>query len=146
MPKLLLMYESLPPQYYGGTERIVSYLTEELQRQGHDVTLFASGDSVTAARLVAPGSRALRLENNCIDQIAHHTLMLELVWKEATDFDVIHCHVDYLHFPIFRRLEVPNVTTLHGRLDISDLVGLYQEFCDIPLVSISDAQRQPFQW
>lgn len=109
------------------------------------MTLFASGDSVTAARLVAPCDRALRLDNP-VDRIAHHILMLELVWKNAADFDVVHCHVDYLHFPIFRRLEVPNLTTLHGRLDVPDLVGLYKEFCDIPLVSISDAQRQPLWW
>ncbi|MBW2121975.1 MAG: glycosyltransferase family 4 protein [Deltaproteobacteria bacterium] len=140
------LYESVPPKCYGGTERVVSYLTEELVRQGHDVTLFASGDSVTRARLVAPCTRALRLDEKAIDPLAHHILMLELVWKEAADFDVVHCHVDYLHFPIFRRLEVPNVTTLHGRLDIPDLAGLYKEFRDIPLVSISDAQRKPLWW
>lgn len=140
------LYESVPPKCYGGTERVVSYLTEELVRQGHDVTLFASGDSVTAACLVAPCDRALRLDDRSIDQIAHHILMLELVCKDAANFDVIHCHVDYLHFPIFRRLEVPNLTTLHGRLDVPDLVRLYKEFRDIPLVSISDAQREPLWW
>lgn len=140
------LYESVPPKCYGGTERVVSFLTEELVRQGHDVTLFASGDSVTTARLVAPCDRALRLDNNCIDRTAHHILMMELIWREAADFDVIHCHVDYLHFPMFRRLKVANVTTLHGRLDIPDLVGLYKEFCDMPLVSISDAQREPLCW
>ncbi|MFQ6094184.1 MAG: glycosyltransferase family 4 protein [bacterium] len=140
------LYESVPPKYYGGTERVVSYVTEELVHQGHDVTLFASGDSVTNARLVAPCDRALRLDKNCIDPISHHILMLELVWKEADNFDVIHCHLDSVHFPIFRLLKTPSVTTLHGRLDIPDLVGLYREFCDIPLVSISDAQREPLWW
>src|SRR5688572_3934794 len=105
------LYESVPPKYYGGTERIVSYLTEELVSQGHEVTLFASGDSVTSARLVAPCSRSLRLDTGCVDQIAHHILMLELVAKEAAMFDVVHFHVDYLHFPVSRRLSVPHVTT-----------------------------------
>src|SRR5918999_1766704 len=112
------LYESVPPRLYGGTERVVSHLTEELVRQGHDVTLFASGDSVTKARLVAPCRRSLRLDKNCIDQLAHHVLMLELVAREAATFDVVHFHVDYLHFPLSRRLDVPNVTTLHGRLDL----------------------------
>ena len=137
------LFESVPPKYYGGTERVVSYLTEELVRQGHDVTLFASGDSVTKARLVAACRRALRLDKSCVDQLAHHFLLLELVAQEAAQFDIIHFHCDYLHFPLSRRLNTPHVTTLHGRLDLSDLVPLYREFADVPVVSISDSQREP---
>src|SRR5437899_10416149 len=94
------LYESVPPKYYGGTERVVSYLTEELVRQGHDVTLFASGDSVTSARLIAPCRRSLRLGNGCVDPLPHHLLMLEQVYRESATFDLIHFHVDYLHFPL----------------------------------------------
>jgi glycosyltransferase involved in cell wall biosynthesis len=137
------LYESVPPKYYGGTERVVSYLTEELVRQGHEVTLYASGDSMTKARLVAGCRRSLRLDRKCVDQLAHHVLMLEHLAKDADEYDVIHYHVDYLHFPLSRRLRVPHVTTLHGRLDIPDLAPLYREFGDMPVVSISDAQREP---
>lgn len=137
------LYESVPPKYYGGTERVVSYLTEELVAQGHEVTLFASGDSVTKARLVAPCRRSLRLDENCTDPLAHHLLMLEMVAQRAWEFDLIHYHVDYLHFPLSRRLSRPHVTTLHGRLDIPDLVPLYREFRDMPVISISNAQREP---
>lgn len=137
------LYESVPPKYYGGTERVVSYLTEELVAQGHEVTLFASGDSVTKARLVAPCRRSLRLDKNCIDQLSYHLLMLEMVAQRAREFDIIHYHVDYLHFPLSRRLSTPHVTTLHGRLDIPDLVPLYREFRDMPVISISNAQREP---
>ncbi|GIW53269.1 MAG: glycosyl transferase [Gemmatimonadales bacterium] len=137
------LYESVPPKYYGGTERVVSYLTEELVAQGHDVTLFASGDSVTKAKLVAPCRRSLRLDKNCVDQLSHHMLMLEMVAQRASEFDIIHYHVDYLHFPLSRRISRPHVTTLHGRLDIPDLVPLYREFRDMPVVSISNAQREP---
>jgi glycosyltransferase involved in cell wall biosynthesis len=140
------LYESVPPKYYGGTERVVSYLTEELHRQGYEVTLFASGDSVTSARLVAASRRSLRLDKHCIDQMAHHVLMLEQVFQSAGKFDVIHFHVDYLHFPLSRRQTVTHVTTLHGRLDIPDLEPLYQEFREMPVVSISDAQREPLPW
>jgi glycosyltransferase involved in cell wall biosynthesis len=112
-------------------------------RQGHDVTLFASGDSVTSARLVAPCRDSLRLDTACIDQLAHHILLLELVLKNIGHFDLIHWHIDYLHFPLSRRQSTPHVTTLHGRLDIPDLVPLYQEFTDVPVISISNAQRQP---
>ena len=140
------LYESVPPKYYGGTERVVSHLTEELVRKGHDVTLFASGDSVTAAQLVAASPRALRLDKNCIDQLAHHVVLLEKVFRQAHEFDVVHFHIDYLHFPITRRRPVPRVTTMHGRLDISDLIPLYDEFRDMPLVSISNAQREPLPW
>jgi glycosyltransferase involved in cell wall biosynthesis len=140
------LYESVPPKYYGGTERIVSYLTEELVRQGHDVTLFASGDSETNAHLVAVCPRSLRLDPDCIDQLAHHLLMLERVAQRAGDFDIVHFHVDYLHFPISRRSGFANVTTLHGRLDIPDLVPLYKEYREVPLISISDSQRAPLPW
>lgn len=137
------LYESVPPKLYGGTERVVSYLTEELVRQGHDVTLFASGDSVTSAKLVAPCPQSLRLNPDCVDQLAHHILMLEHVFREFNNFDVIHFHIDYLHFPISRYQQKPQLTTLHGRLDIPDLIPLYQEFRDMPVVSISDSQRKP---
>ncbi len=139
------LYESVPPQLYGGTERVVSYLTEELVHQGHDVTLFASGDSVTSARLVPCCPRSLRLDKACIDQIAHHFVMLdkvvELVQRDA--FDVVHFHIDYFHFPISRAYRIPNLTTLHGRLDLPDLAPLYHRYSDMPVVSISKAQRKP---
>ncbi|HEX5412749.1 MAG TPA: glycosyltransferase family 4 protein [Terriglobia bacterium] len=140
------LYESVPPKFYGGTERVVSYLTEELVREGHDVSLFASGDSVTAARLFPQCPRALRLDANAVDLFASHIVMLEQVIQRASDFDLIHFHIDYLHFPWSRRQPVPNLTTLHGRLDIPDLVPLYGEFREMPVVSISDAQRQPLPW
>jgi glycosyltransferase involved in cell wall biosynthesis len=140
------LYESVPPKYYGGTERVVSYLTEELVHQGHEVTLFASGDSVTKAHLVAACRRSLRLDKRCIDQLSHQILMLEHVFQRATEFDVIHFHVDYLHFPLSRRQPMTHVTTLHGRLDLPDLVPLYQEFRDMPIVSISNVQREPLPW
>ena len=140
------LYESVPPRLYGGTERVVSYLTEELVEQGHEVTLFASGDSTTRARLVPLRPEALRLDNSCVDQLAHHILMLERVFEEADEFDIIHFHVDYLHFPFSRRQGNPNMTTLHGRLDIPDLAPLYREYLDMPVVSISDSQRKPLPW
>lgn len=137
------LYESVPPKLYGGTERVVSYLTEALVRDGHDVTLYASGDSRTAARLVAPCDRSLRLDERCADQLAHHVLMLEMVSREAHRHDVVHYHVDYLHFPLSARNGTPHLTTLHGRLDLPDLPPLYRAFPDQPLVSISHAQRAP---
>ena len=137
------LYESVPPKYYGGTERIVSYLTEELVAQGHDVTLFASGDSQTKAKLVAACPKSLRLDTSCVDQLAHHVVMLEHVLQQSDNFDVIHFHLDYLHFPLSRRQSYRHVTTMHGRLDIPDLVPLYREFGEMPLVSISDSQRGP---
>jgi glycosyltransferase involved in cell wall biosynthesis len=140
------LYESVPPRCYGGTERVVSYLTEELVRQGHEVTLFASGDSVTTARLVTPCQRSLRLDTQCTDQLVHHILMLELVLQNSRHFDMIHWHVDYLHLPLSRRQSTPHVTTLHGRLDLPELVPLYQEFTEVPVISISTAQRQPLAW
>jgi glycosyltransferase involved in cell wall biosynthesis len=140
------LYESVPPKYYGGTERIVSYLTEELVRHGHEVTLFASGDSVTKAHLAAACPRSLRLDKHCMDQLSHQILMLEHVFQRAAEFDIVHFHIDYLHFPLSRREQITHVTTLHGRLDIPDLVPLYQEFQDMPVISISNGQRQPLPW
>ena len=137
------LYESVPPTLYGGTERVVAYLTEELVRQGHDVTLFASGDSETAAELVPCVPRALRLDPTVVDGLAHHVLQLERVAQRAREFDVIHYHVDYLHFPLSRRLHLPALTTLHGRLDLPDLQGIFAEFDEQPLVSISLSQRTP---
>ena len=137
------LFESVPPHGYGGTERVVSYLTEELVRQGHQVTLFASGDSVTQARLVKACARSLRLDSACVDQLAHHMVLLEQVFRQASAFDLIHFHIDHLHFPLAVRQPIPTVTTLHGRLDLPDLVPLYQMFPSIPVVSISDAQRAP---
>jgi glycosyltransferase involved in cell wall biosynthesis len=140
------LYESVPPKYYGGTERVVSYLTEELVRQGHDVTLFASGDSETDAHLVPVAHRSLRLDKHCIDEMAHHVLLLERVHQRASQFDVVHFHLGYLHFPMARQLATPHVSTQHGRLDIADLQGLYVQFRDLPNVSISDDQRAPMPW
>jgi len=140
------LYESVPPKYYGGTERVVSYLTEELVCQGHEVTLFASGDSVTKAHLVAACRRSLRMDKHCVDRMAHHILMLEHMLQRAAEFDIVHFHTDYLHFPLSRREQITHVTTLHGRLDIPDLVPLHQEFRDMPVISISDGQREPLPW
>lgn len=137
------LYESVPPTCYGGTERVVSYLTEELVRRGHDVTLFASGDSTTEAQLVPGCSRSLRLDEDSADHSATHVLHLEEVYRRASEFDVIHFHVGCLHYPISRRQDTAHVTTPHGRLDLPELPSLYREFDDTPLVSISDAQREP---
>jgi glycosyltransferase involved in cell wall biosynthesis len=140
------LYESVPPKLYGGTERVVSYLTEELVRQGHEVTLFASGDSMTSAQLVPACPEALRLNKTATDHFAHHLVMLEQVVQRRQDFDIVHFHVDYLHYPLSRREQLVNLTTLHGRLDIPDLVPVYKVFRDMPVVSISDAQRKPLPW
>jgi glycosyltransferase involved in cell wall biosynthesis len=137
------LYESVPPQQYGGTERVVSYLTEELVAQGHEVTLFASGDSRTSARLVPCVPRSLRTDPDCTDQFSPHVVMLGRVVRRAAEFDLIHYHVDYLHYPSSRVMGAPHVTTLHGRLNLAELQPLYREFRDIPVVSISDAQRLP---
>lgn len=137
------LHESVPPRLYGGTERVVSYLTEELVRLGHDVTLFATADSVTRARLHAMAPQGLRLDPACRDPLAHHVAMVDAVIAAAPAFDVIHFHLDYVHFPAVRLAAVPSVTTLHGRLDLPDLVPLFRRFSDMPLVSISDAQRRP---
>ncbi|HTT03158.1 MAG TPA: glycosyltransferase family 4 protein [Steroidobacteraceae bacterium] len=137
------LYESVPPRLYGGTERVVSYLTEELVRAGHEVTLFASGDSVTSAKLIPVWDRALRLDDRCPESLALHMLMLEAIWEHSTSFDVIHFHTDTVHLPLARRCLTPSVTTLHGRLDLLGLEPLYREYADHPFVSISDAQRRP---
>src|SRR5438477_3815913 len=136
------LYESVPPHGYGGTERVVSYLTDELVRAGEDVTLFASGDSRTKAKLIAVCPRSLR-SGKAVDTLSHHITMLERVFQCANEFDIVHFHVDYLHFPLSRRSAVTQTTTLHGRLDLPDLPPLYHEFVDMPLVSISNAQRDP---
>ncbi len=140
------LYESVPPKLYGGTERVVSWLTEELVRLGHDVTLFASGDSVTSAKLIPACGEALRLDQSCIDQLAHHIVMLEQVFRNPSAFDIIHFHIDYMHFPVSRRERSLSVTTLHGRLDIPDLLPLYRTYPEMPVVSISDEQRKPLPW
>jgi glycosyltransferase involved in cell wall biosynthesis len=141
------LYESVPPKLYGGTERIVSYLTEELVRQKQNVTLFASGDSVTKARLVPITEQALRLQGSRIqDPLAHHIRLVELAFREADQFDILHFHLDHLHFPLVRRSQSVAVTTLHGRLDIPDLAPLFQEFSEMPVVSISNSQREPLSW
>jgi glycosyltransferase involved in cell wall biosynthesis len=141
------LYESVPPKLYGGTERVVSYITEELVKLDHDVTLYASGDSQTSARLRSVCERALRLEGGkLLSPLAHHLNLLEMVAQEADEYDVVHFHLDYLAFSQIRRLEIPAVTTLHGRLDIPDLYPLFREFDDMFLISISDAQRAPMPW
>src|SRR5207245_4664748 len=140
------LIEGVPPKHYGGTERIVSYLTEELVRAGHDVTLFGSGDSVTSARLISPTRLSLRKNERCKDQLAHHVLLLEQVSQRAHEFDVIHFHIDYLHFPVSRLLRIPHVTTLHGRLDIPDLAPLYNESREMPVCLFSNSQRALVPW
>jgi glycosyltransferase involved in cell wall biosynthesis len=136
------LMESVPPRLYGGTERIVSYLTEELVRLGHEVTLFASADSITAADLVGCASMALRLDSNVRDPIPYYMLMLDRVRQLAEEFDILHFHIDQFHFPLFRRTANRTVTTLHGRQDLRDLKPLYIGFSEMPLVSISDDQRR----
>jgi glycosyltransferase involved in cell wall biosynthesis len=135
--------ESVPPKLYGGTERVVSYLTEELVRLGHEVTLFASGDSETTAKLVAACPRALWRDEGCRDTLPHHVRLMELVFADVSRFDVIHFHCDYLHLPLLRRQPCASVTTLHGELHLPDLGALFGEYADVPLVSISDEQRRP---
>ncbi len=138
------LVESVPPKGYGGTERIVSFLTEELVRQGHDVTLFASGDSITRAELVPCCRRGLRLDPEVQDPLPHYMIMLDQVRRRAAEFDVLHFHIDYLHFPLFRDLAGRTVTTQHGRQDIPDLLDAYTVFPEYPLVSISNDQRRPW--
>lgn len=140
------LFESVPPKLYGGTERVVAYLTDELVRQGHEVTLFASGDSVTAAKLQSIVPKALRLGSPLTDPTMHHILMIEKVLQEKDNFDVIHFHIDFLHFPLSRRLKIKQLTTLHGRLDLPDIAAMYGEYMDMPVISISDSQRLPLPW
>ena len=135
--------ESVPPTCYGGTERVVSYLTEELVRQGHRITLFASGDSLTSAELVPCTETALRLTPAVRDPIPYYMLMLDQVRERADEFDILHFHIDQFHFPIFRNIAHRTLTTLHGRQDLPDLQALYRGFGEMPLVSISNAQRRP---
>jgi glycosyltransferase involved in cell wall biosynthesis len=137
------LMESVPPRLYGGTERIVSYLTDELVRLGHEVTLFASADSISAAELVGCAAMALRLDRNIRDPIPYYMLMLDRVRQLAEEFDILHFHIDQFHFPLFRQMADRTVTTLHGRQDSPDLKPLYLGFSEMPLVSISNAQRRP---
>src|SRR5690349_18213656 len=133
------LMESVPPRLYGGTERIVSYLVEELVRLGHEVTLFASGDSVTSAELAACAVTALRLDPSVRDVIPHYMLMLDQVRERVEEFDVLHFHIDMFHFPLLRPFADRTLTTLHGRQDLPDLRGFYFGFRDMPLISISQA-------
>jgi glycosyltransferase involved in cell wall biosynthesis len=135
--------EAIPPKLYGGTERVVSWLTEELIALGHDVTLYASGDSVTAAKLEAVWPRALRLDGAVRDPNALHMMMLERVYQNASDFDFLHFHLDYYPFSLFSRQATPFVTTLHGRLDLPEHQPVFDTFSSVPVVSISNSQRRP---
>jgi glycosyltransferase involved in cell wall biosynthesis len=137
------LHEAVPPKLYGGTERVVSFLTEELVELGHDVTLFATGDSRTSARLEAVWPRALRLDPGVRDTVAPHFLMLERVRKQAAEFDVLHFHLDYWSFSLFSRQGTPFATTMHGRLDLPELEPIFAEFPEVPVISISNAQRRP---
>src|SRR6516162_1144379 len=136
------LYESVPPKFYGGTERVVSYLTEELVRQGHDVTLFASGDSRTAATLVRCCDMALRLNPISLDPLPFHVIMLEEVRRRADEFDILHFHIDFLHGPLVREFSGRTVTTMHGRLDLPHIVPFYHVFRELPLVAVSNDQRK----
>jgi len=135
--------EAIPPKLYGGTERVVSWLTEELIALGHEVTLYASGDSVTSAQLEAVWPRALRLDGAVRDPNALHMMMLERVYQRAADFDFLHFHLDYYPFSLFSRQSTPFLTTLHGRLDLPEHQPLFDTFSSVPVVSISNAQRRP---
>ena len=137
------LFESVPPRAYGGTERVVSYLTEALIAQGHAVTLYASGDSVTQAELVPVVDYSLRLDPQSPDWVMWHTAMIDRVFADAARYDAIHFHIDYLHYPLARRCATPCVTTMHGRLDLPDLQQLHSRFATLPLVSISNSQRAP---
>lgn len=137
------LFESVPPRLYGGTERIVSYLSEELIRQGHNVTLFASGDSVTSAELVGCSPQALRLDPLIKDHLPYHMIMLDRLRERAEEFDILHFHIDQFQYPMFRICNARTITTLHGRQDLPDLKLLYAHFSDMPLVSVSNSQRLP---
>jgi glycosyltransferase involved in cell wall biosynthesis len=138
--------ESIPPPHYGGTERIVSYLTEELVRLGHDVTLFASGDSTTASRLVPVWPKAMGRIHGIFNRDAVMMVLLERVCGSTHEFDIIHSHLDFIGFPLARRCPMPMLTTIHGRLDLPELAAVYRYFTDLPLISVSDAQRRPIPW
>jgi glycosyltransferase involved in cell wall biosynthesis len=137
------LFERVPPVTYGGTERVVSYLTEALIELGHQVTLIASGDSITKATLIPGSPRSLRLDESKPDTLLHHVRELGIVERHAEQFDVVHFHTGLLQMPLARRLRVPSVTTLHGRLDLPDIRVALREFSDLPFVSISNAQRPP---
>ena len=140
------LYESVPPKAYGGTERIVSYLTEALVELSHEVTLFASGDSRTRAELVSCADQALRGDKRVVDGMPHHLLMMERVRQAEDEFDIVHFHLDYLALPLMRQMARPAVVTFHGRLDLYDMAAMFREFQDVPVCSISDAQREPVPW
>ena len=137
--------EAIPPKLYGGTERVVHWLTEELVALGHDVTLFASGDSITSAKLEAPWPRALRLDGAVRDPNALHMMMLEQVRRRCDneEFDLLHLHLDYYPWSLFQRQPTPFLTTLHGRLDLPEHQPVFSTFSEVPVVSISDSQRRP---
>jgi glycosyltransferase involved in cell wall biosynthesis len=135
--------EAVPPKLYGGTERVISWLTEELVALGHDVTLFASGDSCTSARLDAIWPRALRLDNTIRDPYCLHMTMLEQVRRRANEFDILHFHLDYFPFSLFSRQPRPFITTLHGRLDLPEHQPAFTTFSSVPVISISNSQRRP---
>jgi glycosyltransferase involved in cell wall biosynthesis len=137
------LFEAVPPKLYGGTERVISFLVEELVAMGHDVTLFASGDSVTSASLVPICERAVRFDPNLNDWHALYQRTLETVYRQKEDFDILHFHLDYFPLSLFGRQNVPFVTTLHGRLDLPELVDVYAAFPHAPFISISDSQRHP---
>ena len=137
------LYESVPPKLYGGTERVVSYLSDALVDAGHKVTLFASGDSVTKADLVPICDKALRLDPDCVDHLAYHFIQLQEVMDRAKEFDFIHFHIDYLHYPFSQFLNIPYATTLHGRLNMRETSLIYKRFSKQPVISISNFQRKP---
>jgi len=139
------LHEAVPPKFYGGTERVVSYLTDALVDLGHEVTLFASGDSQTKATLDAAWPKALRLDPSIRDANAPHAVLLENVRRRAHEFDVLHFHLDYMPFSLFSQMNTPFVTTLHGRLDLPELQPVFNTFPNAPVVSISDSQRLPLQ-
>lgn len=138
--------ESVPPKTYGGSERIIAYLTDELVHLGHDVTLFASADSSTTARLESICGEAVRNPDTQSERMARLTLLQERVLQLSTQYDIIHAHLDFLAFPLARLSKVPVVTTVHGRLNLPELQTVYREFSEVPLISVSDAQRQPCRW
>jgi glycosyltransferase involved in cell wall biosynthesis len=138
------LVESVPPKHYGGTERIISYLTEELVRLGHKVTLFASGDSITSAELIPVCQRSFRRNKRATDYLSREVLLMDHVMERAGEFDLIHFHTGCLHYLVCRNLSVPHVTTLHGRLDTLELLWLYERFRHTPMISISNSQRAPW--
>ncbi len=140
------LYESVPPKLYGGTERVVFYLTEELVKMGYEVVLFASGDSETKAKLVPICPRALRLDRHCKDSLIWHLYMIEEVLKRVNFFDIVHFHIEYLHLPLASKYKFAFLTTLHGRLDLPEYVPFFKKFKEYPFVSISNAQRKPLPW